>query len=118
MPPNTDAADSPPPSGSRPTPLGAFFDAWTDLCAAAGRRSLTAASALSVGTAEQREALAAALVALGHPEATQNPRTLGGSLRQLRARQDVVGGPRLEKSDTKGSSVWYVVGPLPARAVA
>jgi hypothetical protein len=91
-----------------PGSLAALLDAWAALCAAAGRRSLTLASALEAGTAEQREACALALVALGYPEAWTTPNQLGAAFRSLRRQRE--GGRRLGCSrGMAGGSIWYVV---------
>ncbi len=112
MPPTDDAP--PPASGSRPSPLGAFLDAWDGLCEAGGRRSLYAARALEAGTADQRAALADALTALGYPEATSSSRTLGATLRALRGRR-APDGRQLERRAGAAGSIWFVV---PARVAA
>ena len=115
MPPTEPPHIPPPPaSSSRLTPLAAVLDAWAALCAAAGRRSLSASRALEAGTPGQREALAAALVALGYPEAMASPQALGSTLRALRGRH-AADGRRLERSAADGRSIWYVV---PALEVA
>lgn len=108
--------DAAPGSGSRPTALPAFFDAWTALCLAAGRRSLYAASALEVGTEGQREALARALTVLGYPEGMSSVRALGTTLRSLRGRR-AADGRSLARSATARGSIWYVV-PGAAEAAA
>lgn len=99
---------APPGSGPRAASLPAFFDAWTALCLAAGRRSLYAASALEVGTEGQREALARALTALGYPEGMASARALGATLRCLRRRR-AADGRCLDRSAAARGSIWYVV---------
>lgn len=105
--PDASPPDSPPPSGPRPSAgLAALLDAWGALCAAAGRRSLSAASALTAGTPAHREAVALALVALGYPEAMQTPLTLGATLRSIRGRLE--SGRGMDISSSRGTSRWYV----------
>lgn len=114
--PVTEAAN-PPESSRQPEPLVVFLDAWAALCATAGRRSLYAARALETGTAAQREALARALVALGYPEATANPRALGGALRGLRGRL-ARDGRWLDRTHMGSGAVWYVVPTLTSAEAA
>lgn len=87
--------------------LPALLDGWAALCSAAGRRSLSAGRALTAGTAEQREAVALALVALGYPEAWRTGPSLGGALRSLRHRRGS-DGRCMSMSFANGSSIWYV----------
>jgi len=60
-----------------------FLEIWADMCRAYEAEAITAADAIGLG-APRLERLAAALDALGYPNATNSPARLGAALRGLR----------------------------------
>lgn len=91
----------------------AFLDAWERLCfvagAAKGRRCLRTREVPTAGSPAEREALGAALAALGYPEAMMNGQRMGQALRHLRG-PAIPLGRYLSSSKGAGGAIWYVVG--------